>query len=51
MNNKKTYTNILEQINSLPEYQKKSLAVLLIQYTLNERQVCENNTLYFKHKN
>jgi hypothetical protein len=44
MSNKETYINILEQINLLDEYQKKSLAIILMQLTLNYYQ----NDINFK---
>ena len=44
MDNKETYINILKQINLLDEYQQKSLAVILMQFTLSDYQ----NDINFK---
>ena len=44
MNNQDTFTDILERINLLHEYQQKSLAIILMQFTLSDYQ----NDLNFK---
>ena len=46
MNTTEFYTNILEQINLLDEYQKKSLAIMIMQSTLNDYQNDINFILY-----
>jgi hypothetical protein len=47
MDNKETYLNILEQINLLDEYQKKSLAIILMQFTLSD---CQNDINFKQYK-
>ncbi len=48
MKNTETFKNILEQINLLDEYQQKNLAIILIQFTLNENQ---NDINFKEYKN